>query len=636
MDLLRTHFARVQPLSDYLQLRTEADRTLCEGHIVCVAATEAADNAVPVECSQHSQGEHHQTEVVNNAIEHLVRNNVRNSVLSLGFTRLSNTENAAAVAGIHGVQNVWPNSAVSILKSNRWQHLLDRIGPRAMSHLLLSVSVFVELPNNCFVQLTGLAISELPNPSAAFTKFWLQGLNDKSYLKRPAELMGIPTILPAAKVIKLDSLKSTPTPTPLGSPRKTGNDIPIHPSICLKNNDIVIPRFKVFYKRPIHGASGRISYGLPKNPVEKFIQLQRFESFSLEFILKGIKLMKNRTLSFSYIRLLPKENGFRPITNLRRRIVPRGVSSKEAKYAQSINSILQNAFQVLKYESGDVLKDGATVCGLTDIYPRLKAFKDRMRKVRPQQLYFVKADIVACFDNINQEKLMQILRDVVREEEYLIQKYSVTFASVGKVKREYTKRAKKSDDFTQFATLAKQLAGNMRNAIFTDNVVYSLEDREELLVLLEEHICNNLIKMGKRFYQQVLGIPQGSVLSSLLCSFFLSHMEKHKLGKLVSTNELLLRLVDDFLFVTPSKAKAIAFVQLLHQGISDYGCSVNPLKTVINFDLEDSGVKLKRVESLSELKSPRDFPWCGLLIDMKKLHVKVDYIRLSGTSSVFL
>ncbi|KAJ3237235.1 hypothetical protein HDU81_009857 [Chytriomyces hyalinus] len=323
------------------------------------------------------------------------------------------------------------------------------------------------------------------------------------------------------------------------------------------------------------------------------------------------KIMSTRTLSFSYVRLMPKTLGFRPIINLRRKIIPRRVTPKERLYAQSINSMLHNSFQILKYESSKILDESATVTGMSDVYMKLKCFQTRMRCKRPEKLYFVKADIVQCFDNINQEMLMDIITDVINEEEYLVHKYSKAYANVGKIKKRFSKVAKNSAEFTQFGVLAQQLSSELRNVILTDGVLHSFEERDCLLELLEEHICNNLVKLS-------------------LLSLYLSHMEKNKLKKIMSCNDLLLRLVDDFLFITPSKEKAIQFTKLLHEGVSEYGCTVNPLKTVVNFDLVQSGITLSRVESLSPLKERGEFPWCGLLINMKNLSVKVDYTRLAG------
>jgi len=99
-----------------------------------------------------------------------------------------------------------------------------------------------------------------------------------------------------------------------------------------------------------------------------------------------------------------------------------------------------------------------------------------------------------------------------------------------------------SDDHPHFLRYAADLAGVLRNTIFVDQVVYPLSKKQELLHLLEEHITENIVKVcgeshetlmanmnlqiGQSYYRQMIGIPQGSVLSSLLCSFFYGDLEK--------------------------------------------------------------------------------------------------------------
>lgn len=61
-------------------------------------------------------------------------------------------------------------------------------------------------------------------------------------------------------------------------------------------------------------------------------------------------------------------------------------------------------------------------------------------------------------------------------------------------------------------------------------VVYLSANRKEVLRLLREHITTNLVKIGPQLFRQKDGIPQGSVLSSLLCSLFYGDMEQHKLS----------------------------------------------------------------------------------------------------------
>jgi len=57
---------------------------------------------------------------------------------------------------------------------------------------------------------------------------------------------------------------------------------------------------------------------------------------------------------------------------------------------------------------------GASVLGTNEIYARFKDFKTRMGDRRPK-LYFVKVDIKACFDTIEQEKLLKVIEEVLEE-----------------------------------------------------------------------------------------------------------------------------------------------------------------------------------------------------------------------------
>ena len=47
-----------------------------------------------------------------------------------------------------------------------------------------------------------------------------------------------------------------------------------------------------------------------------------------------------------------------------------------------------------------------------------------------------------------------------------------------------------------------------------------------MLDLIAQHVTANLVRIGGKFYKQRDGIPQGSILSSLLCNFFYADMER--------------------------------------------------------------------------------------------------------------
>ena len=75
-----------------------------------------------------------------------------------------------------------------------------------------------------------------------------------------------------------------------------------------------------------------------------YVRLFHHHALSLTLLQPDAKeLLRQRRLGFSFVRLLPKETGVRPIVNLRRRTTRQGGE-------RSINQILQAAFQILTYE----------------------------------------------------------------------------------------------------------------------------------------------------------------------------------------------------------------------------------------------------------------------------------------------
>ena len=168
-----------------------------------------------------------------------------------------------------------------------------------------------------------------------------------------------------------------------------------------------------------------------------------------------------------------------------------------------------------------------------------------------------------------------------------------------------------------------------KNAVFVDNVVAQIREKDELLGLLVEHISQNMVKIGKKFYRQKEGIPQGSVLSSLLCNYFYADLEAKRLSFLHSKpgeekggkKSLLLRLIDDSLLITTDKQHAKRFLEVMHAGVEEYGVSVNEEKSLVNFEVMVEGRKVRRVVG------EREFPYCGCMIDMKTLDLGRDRER---------
>lgn len=105
-------------------------------------------------------------EIINRVIEHLCRANKTN-VLSHGFECLSGYGKKGTVAGTVGIQNSYPNTIVSYLRTAKaWQVLHQRIGDDLMIHLLQNMSLFVKVNSKCYFQLAGFPLSRLSPLSA--------------------------------------------------------------------------------------------------------------------------------------------------------------------------------------------------------------------------------------------------------------------------------------------------------------------------------------------------------------------------------------------------------------------------------------------------------------------------------------
>ncbi|EPE28186.1 hypothetical protein GLAREA_04977 [Glarea lozoyensis ATCC 20868] len=361
-------------------------------------------------------------------------------------------------------------------------------------------------------------------------------------------------------------------------------------------------------------------------PAIATLKITMFEEVELE---KARKLLNSRKLGFSQVRLLPKETGVRPIVNLKRRPVKPG----SKLLGSSINTILAPVYNAFTYEKSlDPTRFGATLFSVGDLYTRLKAFQTKISN-SSKPLYFVKVDVKAAFDTIPQASVIELMSSLSSKPAYRISKhveikpgenYREDLPGKRKAKpmRKWAALARGAKDPMTFEdTLKNNLAVGKKNTIFVDNIINQYRSADDLLDLLSEHVTRNMVKIGKKFYRQKEGIPQGSVLSSLLCNYFYADLEAQHLGFLNENDSLLLRLIDDFLLITTSHTQARLFLQKMHDGVPAYGVQVNPAKTLVNFEATVNNQKVAR------LVGTRAFPYCGAFIDTKSLDISRDRER---------
>ncbi|KAL1956097.1 hypothetical protein VTO42DRAFT_7616 [Malbranchea cinnamomea] len=359
-------------------------------------------------------------------------------------------------------------------------------------------------------------------------------------------------------------------------------------------------------------------------------------------------ILSRRSLAFGHLRLLPKAVGARPIVNLRRRPEKKVAWGRRTELGPSINILMTPVANVLNYEKGlqpEAL--GSAIWKVGDIYARLKGLKEKMVQrgiIGTKPFYFVKLDVQSCFDTIPQKRLMQLIEQLVGEDEYRITKHVEVKPGarvphhpgekddVGlkitrdKPIRKFVSKAVASSDFmTPYDIITHESATTKKpSTVFVDLGVQRRFNTNDLLNLLAQHIGNNLVKIGKKFYRQKNGIPQGSVVSTLLCNFFYGEHETRELGFLREPRDdegvLLMRLVDDYLLITTDREVAQRFLQVMLDGNPNYGISVSAGKTLVNFDATVNGLTIPRLPASAH----GQFPYCGTLIDTRTLAIIKD------------
>ncbi|KAK9237273.1 hypothetical protein V1525DRAFT_166096 [Lipomyces kononenkoae] len=80
-------------------------------------------------------------------------------------------------------------------------------------------------------------------------------------------------------------------------------------------------------------------------------------------------------------------------------------------------------------------------------------------------------------------------------------------------------------------------------------------------------------------------------------------------------------MTDDFLYITLDRDKAVRFFRNMANGYPEYGATINPAKSLTNFDLNMPDLHVPILTATSE------FPYCGLTIHTTTLNVKRDLFK---------
>ncbi|XP_055817841.1 telomerase reverse transcriptase isoform X2 [Solanum dulcamara] len=386
------------------------------------------------------------------------------------------------------------------------------------------------------------------------------------------------------------------------------------------------------------------------------------------------KITRTRSFGFSKVRLVPKKRGVRMLANLKaslklpmnhplrprgRRKVGAGKNVKCHNY-KSVNEVLKDLHLVLKHiVAKEPERLGSSVFDYNDVYKRLLPFLSNLKSgfsVEPG-VFIVVSDVERAFDSVDQDKLLSVLDDLNLEDEYIFSKVVQVVCTKKSLRIPQNWTLGSKENIPGPANVWSCLPTHLLRGILVKQQVKGRKVRKEQLQNdLKEHIKRNVLQLGIKFFLQSVGIPQGSVLSTLVCSLYYGHLENSvifpflektctrapgfpseerflddttaRYNHLVACKPkyLLLRLIDDFLFISTSKEQASKFFSRLQRGFRAYNCNMNEQKFGTNFQMNIiPGLGSDRLYVVEDGTS--FLRWSGLFINCSTLEILADYTR---------
>ncbi|XP_045130377.1 telomerase reverse transcriptase-like isoform X3 [Portunus trituberculatus] len=301
---------------------------------------------------------------------------------------------------------------------------------------------------------------------------------------------------------------------------------------------IIVTLKSVFYQTEMSSGGYQIFF-FPKNKIDSLMQKtvnSICEVMPLESVVKGV-----------IRKILPKKSGgVRPLfretaihkksrTLFEAKQLLRYLANKEQKRIASFPEVWQNALYMLGKES---------------------------------KLYFVKTDIKDAFSSVDVPQLLVQLYQVCKNLKTL------EFIKYSKGRKELNIPVDITKDLSY-----KHLKNFKKQSHFTINV-------HDILLTIEASL-QPCVLYNKLKIKVAEGLPQGCFLSLDLCEFYYARMTSLYLDDLQANNEgIIIRVVDDFLFLSKSLEKAQEFRFRMMKGIKEFNCHINLKKTDSNIDYQ--------------------------------------------------
>ncbi|EAR90406.3 telomerase reverse transcriptase (macronuclear) [Tetrahymena thermophila SB210] len=425
-------------------------------------------------------------------------------------------------------------------------------------------------------------------------------------------------------------------------------------------NKIVIPVLRYnFYITEKHKEGSQIFYY--RKPIWKLVSkltIVKLEEENLEKVEE--KLIPEDSFQKypqGKLRIIPKKGSFRPIMTFLRK-------DKQKNIKLNLNQILMDSqlvFRNLKDMLGQ--KIGYSVFDNKQISEKFAQFIEKWKNKGRPQLYYVTLDIKKCYDSIDQMKLLNFFNqsDLIQDT-YFINKYLLfqrnkrpllqiqqtnNLNSAMEIEEEkINKKPFKMDNINfpyYFNLKERQIAYSLYDdddqilqkgfkEIQSDDRPFIVINQDKPRCITKDIIHNhlkhisqyNVISFNKVKFRQKRGIPQGLNISGVLCSFYFGKLEEEYTQFLKNAEQvngsinLLMRLTDDYLFISDSQQNALNLIVQLQNCANNNGFMFNDQKITTNFQFPQEDYNLEHFK----ISVQNECQWIGKSIDMNTLEIK--------------
>lgn len=289
------------------------------------------------------------------------------------------------------------------------------------------------------------------------------------------------------------------------------------------------------------------------------------------------------------VKLVPKKSGFRMISKPLRSRPLALINSKDEdiRYSHRIKRFVRPLLFLLNTKDRDSVKQRPHqlfVYSSQDVVRYLNEFRLSLTKEQINHLHFVKFDMKHCYDNINHDKLLQAVDHLFvndnDEQCYFIRQVKETFM-FSKQGDKLKFILKDTDTVAEFDPELYSMTSGANKAI-SDKGNTTKFTKTLVIDSINDYIKNSGVFLNNNtLYKRKVGLFQGFPLLSTLCNVFYNNLVNDKLSFTLENDNpsILLRLMDDFLFISCDKDLCKKVYNTVNTEFPRFGVYLNEDKT---------------------------------------------------------